>query len=244
MNGVNASYARAAFCYLVNAVVLTAEVYFVGLLPVEMFASLIPKEHSILIAWVVLEVAFAFLTWMLLWLMRKLEDSVFKVRKKAVCSFLKDGSGIITNKSDLEAYRKNASSFFNLQRDAGQKVDFTEDQSERFFNTCYEYIHKMGQGAACDRLYGHMEYLCLTMIELFGLCIVAIIYACVLFFSGNSALIARPMVAAFVFLAGGVICIWLYKSAVKAWVWKVQAVYDVCVNPLGKTTCERYRKTS
>lgn len=244
MNGVNTSYTRAAFCYLINAIVLTAEVYFIGLQPVEMFAGLIPQEHNILIAWVVFVVAFAFLTWMLVWLVRTLEKSLFKVRKKSIISFLKDGSGIIANKCDLEAYQKNASIFYGRQITKGQKEEFSDDESERFFNSCDEYIHKIGQGAACDRLYGHMEYLCLTMVELFGLCVVAVAYVLSLAFFENSALIARPLVAAFVFFAGGVICIWLYKSAVKAWVWKVQAVYDVCMNPLGQISCAKYRKTT
>ena len=96
-----------------------------------MLALQISGPHNTIIAGIIIEVSFTFLSWLILEASRVLESQLFCVQREAVGTFLWEGSDIIENENDLEAYTMNAYAFFSTE---GIPVDMriTKEQCERF----------------------------------------------------------------------------------------------------------------
>jgi len=115
MNTMYATGSKSILWHLVNAVILTAFLYFVGIYPIDLLALQISGPHNTIIAGIIIEVSFTFLSWLILEASRVLESQLFCVQREAVGTFLWEGSDIIENENDLEAYTMNAYAFFSTE---------------------------------------------------------------------------------------------------------------------------------
>ena len=229
MNTMYATGCKSILWHLVNAVILTAFLYFVGIYPIDLLALQISGPHNTIIAGIIIEVSFTFLSWLILEASRVLESQLFCVQREAVGTFLWEGSDIIKNKNDLEAYTMNAYAFFSTE---GIPVDrrITKEQCERFFTYSNAYIHRLKLNGASDQKYERAERLCMVAVEMALLCAVAVLFTVGAYFADQTAeTIVRSSIAIAVSLLAAYIAAEAYKSAVKAWVCNVQAVYDDCV---------------
>lgn len=158
-----------------------------------------------------------------------MESQLFCVQREAVGTFLWEGGDIIENENDLEAYTMNAYAFFSTE---GIPVDrrITKEQCERFFTYSNAYIHRLKLNGASDQKYERAERLCMVAVEMALLCAVAVLFTVGAYFADQTAeTIVRSSIAIAMSLLAAYVAAVSYKSAVKAWVRNVQAVYDDCV---------------